>query len=389
MMTIIKGLNYLIAVLLFLLFTSCSEDKDILQIGPRGVVEDDVFTDDRYGLEFTLLEGWEVDDTSQYDMNTILRLTWDENNAFVFASEPLLPAQHFEDYFEERYQLVKSRSSLTSLFGGHSRSGLGKYTIEVSDVEFHSIYYKYNKEDIKGEYIHYYLQTGRDVILMKTTGEAKVIKELASFVEKIDFASLPPADDSQVTIDRAYYQKGIKSTDSDGYYSLHEYGIKMPIPKNYKIERNIYADGWSTRMEKDAQNHIVVTERLIDEGLSFDLHIKNAIEKMNTTFGKKVIKLKSRKIQGKKYDYFNVNKAIVTGLAMETFKEEFIKEKGKEKYDKEYEEMNKAEKGNGVVVFMRELSDRDFLNIELTYSNEESQSELMEIIDGIRPLEIK
>ncbi|MFT5766150.1 MAG: hypothetical protein ACI8X3_003589, partial [Saprospiraceae bacterium] len=175
-------------------------------------------------------------------------------------------------------------------------------------------------------------------------------------------------------------QEGIKSPDSDGYYSLYEYGLKMPIPENYKIERNIYADGWSTRMEKDDQNHIVVTERLIDEGLSYEVFIRNTVKEMNTSFGKKIMKLKSRKIHSEKYDYFNLDKAIIAGLTMEAFKEEFIKEKGKEEYDKEYEKIIKTEKGAGIVVFMRELNDGEFLNIELTYSNEESQSELMKII---------
>lgn len=377
-----KVLNSIIAILLVSIFSSCSGDQHTLQIGPRGTVEDDAFTDDRYGLEFTLPEGWEVDDTSQYDIKTILRLNRGENNTFEFASEPLLPAQHFEDYFNERYQLVKSRSGLASLFGARSMSNLGKYTNEINGLEFYLFAYLFKKEDVKEKRVsrNYYLQTGRDVINIRTTGEIETIKELGPFLEKIDFASLPPADDSQVTIDRAYYQEGIKSPDSDGYYSLYEYGLKMPIPENYKIERNIYADGWSTRMEKDDQNHIVVTERLIDEGLSYEVFIRNTVKEMNTSFGKKIMKLKSRKIHSEKYDYFNLDKAIIAGLTMEAFKEEFIKEKGKEEYDKEYEKIIKAEKGAGIVVFMRELNDGEFLNIELTYSNEESQSELMKII---------
>ena len=295
-----KGLNYLIPILLF--FSSCSGDNSTLQIGPRGVVEDDVFTDDRYGLEFTIPEGWAVDDTSQYDMNTILRLNRDENNAFVFASEPLFPAQHFEDFFNERYQLIKSRSGLFSLFGARDMNTLGKYTVDINDVAFNSIYYRYRKEDVKEqlEHVQYFLQTGRDVISMRTTGDANALVQFGPSIEKVNFASLPPADDSQVTIDRAYYQEGVKSPDSDGYYSLYEYALKIPISEDYNIKRNLYTDGWSTRMEKDDQNHIVVTERLIDEGLSFDAHIEKAVEEMNTSFGKKVLKLKSRKIHGKK-----------------------------------------------------------------------------------------
>jgi hypothetical protein len=386
-----KVLNYLIVFLLMLFFSSCSEDNPTFQIGPRGVVENDVFTDDRHGLKLTIPEGWEVDDTSQYDMNTILRLNHDENNTFTFTSEPLLPAQHFEDYFEERYKLIKSRSGLFSLFGARNMSGLGKYTIDINDVGFHSIYFQYKKKEVKEklENIRYYLQTGRDVISMKTKGTPKIISKLGSYFEKVDFASLPPADDSQVTIDRAYYQEGIKSTDSDGYYNLHEYGIKLPIPKNYSIRRNLYADGWSTRMEKDEQNHIVVTERLIDKGLSYDVSIEKNIKKMSTSFGEKIIQLKSKKINGKKYDYFNVNMAIVAGLTMEAFKEEFIKENSKEKYDKEYEETIRAKKDAGIVVFMRELNNGEFLNIELTYADEESRGELMEKIEEMRPLEIK
>ena len=97
---------------------------------------------------------------------------------------------------------------------------------------------------------------------------------------------------------------------------------------------------------------------------SVDIKLLKLI-KQRTEIVKKVLKLKSRKIHGKKYDYFNVDKAIIAGLTMEGFKEEFIKEYGKEKYDKEYEEVIKAEKEAGVVVFMRELNNGQFLNIEL------------------------
>jgi len=384
-----KALKYLTAILFFFLFTACSEDKDVVQIGPRGVVENDVFTDDRYGLELAIPEGWEVDDTSKYGKNTILRLNHGENNNFIFASEPLLPAQHFKDYFGEKYQLEKSRSSLASIFGVNSNN-LATKTVDINDVEFYLLNYRYKKEGVKGKlmYAQYFLQTGRDVITIRTTGEVKMIDELKLAMEGASFASLPPADDSQVTIDRAYYQKGKKSADAEGFFSLHDYVIKMPIPENYSIERNIYADGWSTKFEKDNQNHIVVTEKFINKGLSFEKHIENAIKEINTSVDKKIVKLKSRKIDDQKYKYFNMSKAVFAGLMMEKYKEEFIKKNSKEEYDKEYEKVMEAEKESGFVVFVRDLNDGEFLNIELTYTNKESQNELMEMIEGIISLKI-
>jgi len=384
-----KILKYLFPVVLFFIFTSCSENKHAIQVGPKGVVQDSIFIDDRYHLEIAIPAGWEVDDTSKYDKRTILRLNHDEHNSFVFASEPLLPAQHFEDYLDVKYQLIKSRSKLANMFGTRSTiTDLGRYTEEINGIEFNLIEHRYRKDNVKGILMsgQYYLQTERDLITFSKIGDIEITKELNPSINAVNFASLPPADDSQVTIDRDYYKKGRKSTDNEGFFNLHDYGAKMPVPKAYTIKRNVYADGWATRIEKDSDNHIAITERLIDEGLSFDEYISETIKKLNTSNDGINIKLKSKKIHGEEYSYFKINIAEIVKHNMESAKEKYIKENSKEEYDKNYKETMKTQKGKGVYVFMRKLNNKEFLNVELTYNSKESQDELMEIIDEAKSL---
>ena len=242
----------LIYPILCVALISCSNDKSKVHIGPRGIVTNDVFIDDRFGLELIIPDGWEVDDTSWYDSNTIVRLNRDQNNFFVFASESLLPAQSFEDFFDERYQLAKLTNGLISLFGSNSTNDVRQYSININKLEFHFIAYLFKKNGVKEELVmrKYFSQTGRDVISFTTSGENETLKEMVPSIENLNFDLLPPANDSQVVINTLYYKEGVKKTDKDGYYKMYDLGLKVSVPKDYAIEKNLYADGWSTEIKK-------------------------------------------------------------------------------------------------------------------------------------------
>ncbi|MEM6377450.1 MAG: hypothetical protein AAF705_04500 [Bacteroidota bacterium] len=375
--------SFLAVCSLIILVTACSTGENA---GPKGDLDNNVFTDEIFGLQLGIPETWQVNQSDAYDEQTILRLKRDELTDFEIKIQPLLPAQHFEDFMSERLRLVKSRSSLFSAFGIKSVRNVKKIITEINGTPFHLLVFNYKRKDAEEEMVQaqFYRQTGRDVISFITNGRANEGKDpIGDSIDAIDFSLLPPADDSQVKIDRDYYQEGIKSTDKDGYFSLYEYDMIFLLPEEYTIRRNLYADGWSTRLEKDEDNHIVITQRVIDPDNTYNDQIRSTIKGLNESFGKQLVNLKSRVIDAKEYDYFSLRKIDISRSSLEAYKEEFISEFGTEAYEKEYEKTSQIPKGAGVMLFTRPVSDYGFLNMELTYTSRDNQEEFLKIVDGI------
>lgn len=181
-----KGINYsVITILLFSLFASCSGT----QIGPRGVINDNVFTDEKHNLEFSIPEGWEIDVNGEYEKNTIFRMTKYGEGLIEFASTPLSSSQSFEDYYNEEYNAIILKNQLLN-----SVSFVGNNKVEIDDVNFRLISFDYNNKGIKLTLKKYYAQAGRDVITIEFRGIKKATKEVSLFLGTLDLSPITPAE---------------------------------------------------------------------------------------------------------------------------------------------------------------------------------------------------
>ncbi|MEO0687005.1 MAG: hypothetical protein AAFY76_18655, partial [Cyanobacteria bacterium J06649_11] len=183
--------SFLAVCSLIILVTACSSGKNT---GPKGDLDNNVFTDEIFGLQLGIPETWQVNKSDAYDEQTILRLKRDELTDFEIKIQPLLPAQHFEDFMSERLRLVKSRSSLFSAFGIKSIRNVKKIITEINGTPFHLLVFNYKRKDAEEEMVQaqFYRQTGRDVISFITNGRANEGRDpIGDSIDAIDFSLLP------------------------------------------------------------------------------------------------------------------------------------------------------------------------------------------------------